>query len=64
MAHKFFSYLEQLINASEEHEVDLRQACMSAGLPSSTYYRWVQSKCSPNESSARTVFNEIKKMGM
>ena len=64
MAHKFFSYLEQLTNASEEHGVNLRRACMSAGLPSSTYYRWIQNKCSPNEHSARTVFDEIKKMSM
>tara|TARA_R100001082_G_scaffold93423_1_gene60234 strand:- start:1645 stop:1941 length:297 start_codon:yes stop_codon:yes gene_type:complete len=56
---KFYPYLDQLISIAEKHEVDLREACLAAGLPSSTYYRWIQHKSHPNEHSARTVFEKI-----
>ncbi len=62
MKQTFISYLDQLISHAITHEVDLKQACVTAGLPDSTYYRWITNRVNPNEDSARRVFNQIDKI--
>ena len=58
----FTSYLDQMITISRLAKIDLRVACIRAGLPDSTYYRWMQNKSNPNESSTRKVMSTMKDM--
>ncbi len=58
----FTSYLDQMITVSRSANINLRDACVKAGLPDSTYYRWMQNKSNPNEASTRKVMITMRDM--
>lgn len=60
---KFQSYLDQLLHASTQLDLNLKDAVVEAGLGDCTYYRWINSTTTPNENKARLVFDTLREMG-
>ena len=60
---KFQSYLDQLLHAAAQININLKDAVVQAGLGDCTYYRWINSTTTPNENKARLVFDTLKTMG-
>jgi hypothetical protein len=58
----FISYFDQMIAIANQNDIDLRLACINAGIKDSTYYRWMNNKTTPNEDSARKVMATMQGM--
>lgn len=53
------TYLDQLNQAATEAGITLREAIISAGMPDSNYYRWVNGKTSPNGKTVARVMAHL-----
>ena len=54
------SYYDQLTEAAARNNVRLLDAIKTAGVPTSTFYRWRQGVVTPNLEVASRVMNEIE----
>ena len=57
------TYYDQLLSATEKRGVDLKQAVLQAGIPDSTYYRWVNNTSNPSIQATLKVYEAIVKLG-
>lgn len=55
----FTCYLEQLERHAYSMNVPLKDACLNAGIPDSTYYRWINKTTTPSDRVARLVYDQI-----
>ena len=60
MHSQFVSYLDQLTRLAARRKVALRQAVLRAGVPDSTYHRWMHGKSRPSEAVARKVYGVLQ----
>lgn len=56
------SYWDQLQDAASLHKVRLLDACINAGIPTSTFYRWRLGEYAPSHANACRVMQAIKEV--
>jgi predicted transcriptional regulator len=57
-----YDYYTQLVDECEAKGINLMDAVKSAGIPSSTYWRWLANKTSPSEITVRQLFKTIHRL--
>jgi len=53
------SYLDQLAILATDAKIELKDACLGAGISDTTYYRWMNGKNSPRFKQANGVAKYI-----
>ena len=57
------TYYDQLLTATEKRGVDLKEAVLHAGIPDSTYYRWINNTSNHSIQNTLKVYESIIKLG-
>jgi len=58
-----YTYLDQISDCAKRYDLRVSDAVKAAGMPASTYWRWVSFEVQPSEQAARKVMEHIHILG-